>query len=44
MKKMSENIRISKNDRKNLKGQTIWAYLIAEEREEDKKSKSLANK
>ncbi len=32
--KKSENIRVSKNDRKNIEGQTNWAYLITEERKE----------
>ncbi len=35
--KKTDNFRVSKEDRKNLKSQTNWAYLVAEERKEGKK-------
>ena len=34
--KNSENVRISKKNRSNLKGLTNWAFLVSEERKEGK--------
>jgi len=35
--KKADNVRVSKEDRKNLKSQTNWAYLVAKERKEGKR-------
>ena len=34
--KKSEKVRVSKKDRSKHKGQTNWAFLVAEERKERK--------
>lgn len=35
--KKANNVRVSKENRKNIKSQTNWSYLVAEERKEGKR-------